>query len=235
MSGKTIALRATGIVGWLLFLYMGWLIARNSVGYLYEPEEMLFLEQRAPASEHWLWRWSLYTHVGAGILALVASVLQFFRGVLRRWPALHRNLGRIYAHSMLWVVCPTGAYLALSAKGGFLGQSGFMTLSVITFAYTWQGVAEMRAGRMREHVRWMIRSFAMLTSAMTFRVAHLALQYAEWDYDTNYITSIWLSVVLNAAVGEVLARMIRLSPLKKTENQNEPKTDPALLSGAGYP
>jgi hypothetical protein len=234
MSGKSIALRATGILGWLGFLFFAGVIIYNSLGYFHSPDEMYFFEEKAPASDHWLWRASLYGHVAAGLLCFVASILQFFRGVLRRWPGLHRNLGRIYAHSVLWIVCPTGAYLAIFAKGGFLGQSGFMLLGVLTFVTTWKGLTEMWAGRTRSHARWMVRSFAMVTSAITFRLYHLAFEIAGWDYGTNYIVSLWLSIAGNAAAGEWLARLIPLSTVK-TETPHETKADPALLHSAGYP
>jgi uncharacterized membrane protein len=238
MSGKTIALRVTGLVGWFAFLFFGGIVIYNSLDYFrfHASGVPPFFEEKAPASGHWAWRFAIYTHVTAGIICLAASVLQFFRGVLRRWPALHRWLGRTYAMSALWVLCPSGFYLSAFAFGGLPGRAGFFLLGVITFLTTWRGVAEMKAGRTRSHARWMIRSFAMITTAITFRLYHTAFGLAGWEYETNFLTALWLSVLGNAAAGEWFARMIPLPVIQhpRTPNHETEIHDP-ILGRAGYP
>ncbi len=237
MSGKSIAKTGLGIAGWLAFLLFGGLIVRNSVGYFHSLDAMPFLMEKEEVSQQGVWRVSLVLHVAAGILCMAAAVMQFFRGITRRWPAMHRWLGRTYAWSVIWVVCPTGFYLALYAKGGLPGQTGFMVLGVITLFTTWRGVAEMKAGRTRPHVRWMIRSFAMVTSAITFRLCHLAFSFTDWAYETNYLASLWLSILGNGAIGECLARMIPLNAKQQTTETHQHEThihDP-LLGRAGNP
>jgi hypothetical protein len=235
MSAKNVARKVAGVAGWLVFLALGGLIIRNSLGYLHTPAEMPFMEEKEPISGQWFWRASLVLHVAAGIVCLVASVLQFFRGVTRRWPSLHRTLGRTYAISVLWLLCPTGAYLALFAKGGLLGQGGFLLLGGLTFFTTWRGVTEMAAGRTRAHARWMIRSFAMVVTAITFRIYHLAFSFTDWEYETNYLVSLWLSVAGNALAAEWLARMIPLHTTnQRSETHHEPKIHHPELTGAGY-
>lgn len=196
-------LGSLGLLGWVLFVSLGGLIAYNSRGYFHAPTETGFFEEKAPISLQPAWQVSLVAHAAAGIVCMAASLLQFFRGVLRRWPWLHRHLGKIYAGSVLWVVSPTGFYLAWYAKGGWLGQTGFFVLGVLTFVFTWLGVREMKAGHTRAHARWMVRSFAMIATAITFRVAHMAFTYTSMAYQTNYLLSLWLSILGNAAVAEL--------------------------------
>lgn len=236
MSGKAIAKYTIGAAAWVAYLFFGWLIVRNSLGYFADLNAMPFMEEKAPLSLQPAWRWSLVFHIGAGVVCLTAAVLQFFRGLTRRWPALHRTLGQIYAQSVLWVLCPTGAYLALYANGGFLGQSGFLMLGALTFWMTWRGVAEMAAGRTRAHARWMVRSFAMITTAITFRIYHLAFGYADLAPETNYLVSLWLSVAGNAAVAEILARLIplRVKP-PNIETHHETQLSAPVLHHAGAP
>jgi hypothetical protein len=206
MSAKSIAARTLGFAGWLVFLYCGALIAQNSLGYFHAYEGMPFVEEKTPISAHPVWRWALITHAAAGIVCFAASILQFFRGITRRWPGVHRWLGRIYAWAVLGVVCPTGFYLSLFAKGGLAGQAGFLLLGALTLYTTSRGVSEMVAGRTRPHIRWMIRSFAMVTTAITFRVLHIAFSYTRWEYETNYLSSLWLSILGNAVIAEWLIR-----------------------------
>lgn len=234
MSARSIAKVCLGVAGWLAFLFFGALIVRNSVGYLHSLEAMPFVEEKAPISQQFAWRASLVVHVAGGIICMAASVLQFFRGVTRRWPAVHRWMGRTYAWSVLWLVCPTGFYLALFAKGGLAGQGGFMLLGLLTLFTTWRGVAEMAAGRTRSHARWMIRSFAMVASAITFRICHIAFSYTDWAYESNYLASLWLSIVLNGTAAEWLARKIPLQAIQpKTDTHHETHIHDPLLSRAG--
>jgi uncharacterized membrane protein len=234
MRIATIAKVSTGMAGWLMFLFFAGLIVRNSLGYFGSLNAMEFVEVKTPASELPLWRVMLVTHVAAGMVCFAASVLQFFRGISRRWPALHRSLGKTYVWSVLWLLCPTGAYLALYADGGFAGQSGFLVLGALTFWTTWRGVFEMQQGRPRAHVRWMIRSFALVTAAITFRIYHLALGYTTLSPEANYIAALWLSIAGNALVGEALARLVPLTvPRPKTNMYHETDIHAPLLSRAG--
>ncbi len=236
MRIATIARVSTGTAGWLGFLFFAGLIVRNSLGYFGPLNAMEFVEAKVSASELPLWRLMLVVHVAAGMVCFAASVLQFFRGLTRRWPALHRSLGSVYAWSVLWLLCPTGAYLALYADGGFLGQSGFLVLGALTFWMTWRGVFEMQRGRTRAHARWMIRSFAMVTAAITFRIYHLAFGYTTLSPEANYLAALWLSVAGNALVGEGLARLVPLTvPRPKTNTHHETKIHAPLLSRAGSP
>ncbi|MEM9236074.1 MAG: DUF2306 domain-containing protein, partial [Verrucomicrobiota bacterium] len=137
--------------------------------------------------------------------------LQFSRRLLRSIPSLHRWLGRIYVYSVLGLVGPTGLYLALFAKGGFWGRAGFLLLGILTMHFTLQGfVALRRGGRdMTRHFEFMIRSFAMLASAITFRIGHLGFHLLGVDDRTNYLVSLWLSILGNAAVAEAVVLRLR--------------------------
>ena len=123
-------------------------------------------------------------------------------------PALHRWCGRIYAISVLLFLCPTGIYLAFFAKGGPAGQAGFLLLGAATFHTTLHGVTAM-LGPSRDlaaHRAWMTRSFALAASAITFRACHFMLFEAGVPEETNYVTSLWLSILGNAAVAERVLR-----------------------------
>jgi uncharacterized membrane protein len=209
MDAGILARRTLLIACWMLFAGLSGLIAWNSLGYFHAPEETAFFEEKAAAAAIPAWRVTLYVHVAAGIVCLAASLFQFFRGVRRRFPGVHRCMGRVYATSVLWVLCPTGCYLALYAKGGIAGQGGFLLLGALTFYTTWRGVQTMKTGDVPGHARWMIRSFSMAASAITFRIWHIALFNAGWSYEADYVASLWLSIAGNAAVAEWAARKIR--------------------------
>jgi hypothetical protein len=189
----------------------------------------VFISQKGPAATP-VWVACLYLHVVAGAVCLISSLPQFSRTVLRRFPALHRTCGIAFAISVLLVLCPTGMVLALSAKGGWLGQGGFLLLGAATFFTTSRGVAAVAIGprNLANHRRWMIRSFAMVTTALSFRVYHLALFQLGLAEMTNYLTSLYLSILGNAAVAEWLVRNragARLTPssrIQPSQTQTSP-------------
>ncbi len=121
------------ILAWLGFLAGTLLILSNSLADYRPGGTEIFISQRDPSTVGPLWLISLRIHVLAGCVCLIASLPQFSRGLLRRFPSLHRISGRIYAILILLIVSPTGIHLAFYAKGGLAGQSGFFLLGIATF------------------------------------------------------------------------------------------------------
>jgi len=213
---------------WLAFAGLSGLIAVNSLGYLTHPAHMPFLLEKAEAARHVVWRYALSLHVSGGILCLAASLLQFSRRMLHRLPAMHRWLGRIYAAVVLFVVCPSGLVLALFARGGWAGVLGFSLLGVLTFWTTWRGVRAILKRNTRDHAIWMIRSFAMISTAVTFRLWFLGFQMTAWDYDTDYLAALWLSLAGNALAAECLVH--RFFSNKPANSHEIPRHRPHLHS-----
>ncbi|MGJ8642811.1 MAG: DUF2306 domain-containing protein [Luteolibacter sp.] len=193
-------------LAWLGFFAGTVLIVSNSFLDYRPGGGKIFITQRDPATVDSLWLFSLYTHVLAGCICLVASLPQLSGGLLRRFPAIHRICGRIYAIGILLIVSPTGLHLAFFAKGGLLGQGGFFLLGVVTFFTTLFGITTIRNGDRVAHRRWMIRSFAMVATAISFRVYHVLFFYAGLSIESNYVVSLWLSILGNAAVAELVIK-----------------------------
>jgi uncharacterized membrane protein len=108
-------------------------------------------------------------HAGFAATALLVGPFQFLPQVRRRWPKLHRNIGKVYVAACL-VAAPAGLLLALGTDAGPIAQWGFGTLSVLWFAATARAFWLAVQGRYAEHRRWMIRSFAMTFAAVTLRL-----------------------------------------------------------------
>jgi hypothetical protein len=206
-------------IGWAALLAGALLILESSLRDFGPGGEGIFVEQKGEIGRLPLWSFCLHVHVVAGIVCLLSVLPQFSRKLLRRIPALHRWCGRAYAASVLLFLCPTGIYLALFAKGGLAGQTGFLLLGVATFHTTLRGVTSMMGGSrdLAVHREWMTRSFAFAATAITFRVYHLGFYLLGMAGDTNYVTSLWLSILGNAAVAElVLRRRSRVPVLSST-------------------
>jgi hypothetical protein len=198
-------------VRWILgaaFVAGSLLIIDNSLRDFGPGGHGIFVGQKGDIGRQPLWRACLNLHVAAGIVCLLAVLPQFSRRLLRRIPALHRGCGRVYAASVLLFLCPSGIYLALFAKGGLAGQAGFLLLGAATFHATLRGVTAMLGGSrdLAAHRRWMTRSFALAASAITFRILHFLFFEAGVAEETNYVASLWLSILGNAAAAELILR-----------------------------
>ena len=153
------------------------------------------------AVEDW-WRYTLLTHVAGGLTCLVSSLLQYSKVLLKRAAWLHRNLGRIYGLSIIMVVFPTGVALAFVAKGGFSGMLGFLLLSFATLFTLLLDMVAIYKKNLRSHQIWISRSFALVTSAITFRVLQLVLAQFNYDYDQIYQSALWGSIGINIGLCE---------------------------------
>ena len=223
------------ILAWSALVFFSSLLIYNSLPYFHAPRTHAFVWEKGQFAERPIWLISLVIHVVAGAVCLVASFLQFFRPVLRRAPWLHRWLGRIYVYSILIFLSPTGFYLAFFSHGGWLGTMGFLLLGVLTTVTTWKGWMAMRRHQVQQHVVWMIRSFAMVTTALTFRIEHIVFQELGLAAETGFLVSLYLSIIGNALVAEWLLWKIRNKKNKtsQTSKNYETKTVislPAALS-----
>lgn len=210
------------ILAWLALVFFTGVLVLNSLPYFSEPRAHSFVWEKRELADRPVWLVSLVIHVVAGVVCLVSSFLQFFRPLLRRAPWLHRWLGRIYVFSILVLLSPTGFYLAFFATGGLAGTIGFLLLGVLTTVTTWKGWIAMRHGRTAEHVVWMIRSFAMITTALTFRIEHIVFQELGIKPETGFLAALYLSIAGNALAAEWLLFRIRR---KKYRNQNQTNTN----------
>lgn len=214
-------LRALQWLAWLTYLTGCLLILSNTV-VDYGPDGAgIFIFQKGEIGESAIWKASLYVHILGGMLCLFAALPQLSGKIAARFPSLHRISGRIYGASVLFLVCPTGFHLALYAKGGFL------TLAFAAFYTTlagWRAVLPPQRD-MRAHRMWMIRSFALTASAVTFRIYHTLGYFAGLEADTNYIASLWLSLLGNAAVTELILHRKRIAAFLFPK-QPQPQTEP---------
>lgn len=195
-------------IAWLAYVGGCGLILENSLRDHLPGGAGLFAAEKGALGENPWWRASLSIHVVGGMLCLLCVLTQFSRRLLRRHPWLHRASGRLYGLLVLALVTPTGFHLAFSAKGGFLGKFGFLTLAAATLLTTLQGwrSALPRHRDLAAHREWMARSFALVASAVTFRLFHVIGYLAGLAPESNYILCLWLSILGNAAVAEMIIR-----------------------------
>lgn len=114
--------------------------------------------------------WFLVGHVIFGSVAMLGAVLQIWPWFRRRYPAIHRKVGRAYVFAG---VLPSGLMALTIGAASPFGPA--TRVSDVMLAIIWIGctVAGWRAGRERrfgDHRRWMIRSVALTFSIIVNRI-----------------------------------------------------------------
>ncbi len=196
-------------VFWAATLALSVLIVVNAVPYFSFGRDFDFLIEKGARAGDPIWRAALFHHIAGSLVCLVTGPVLLSGRALRASKTLHRRLGWTYVLSVLCVAAPAGLYLALFAKGGFLGQSGFVLAGLAWFASTWFGLRAIQQRRMAVHLTWMARSYAIAWSAISFRVFQVALYAIGVGADTNYVASLWLSLGTSVVLGEWGAAHLR--------------------------
>lgn len=112
---------------------------------------------------------AFYLHIAFAGVALLVGPLQFVSRWRRRFPRLHRVLGRVYLVGV-GVGALTGLVVSTASSVAFLGFFGFGTLAVLWAWTGWKAYRAVRTGRVAEHQAWMIRCFALTYAAVTLRL-----------------------------------------------------------------
>lgn len=121
---------------------------------------------------------AFYTHVVFAGVALLVGPFQFWAGLRRRAPRVHRGVGRTYLVAV-GVAGVASLVMAPFNTAGLVGLFGFGSLGVLWLYASWRGYRAIRAGRVAEHQAWMIRSFALTYAGVTLRLWLLVLIAAQ--------------------------------------------------------
>ena len=93
-------------------------------------------------------------------------------------------------------------FMSFFAKGSMWEQILFMFMAIIWFYATAKGLQTILQKNVLAHKNWMMRSYAMAMTAVTFRVYHLFFYYMGWSHLENYEISLWISVIGNILFAE---------------------------------
>lgn len=195
------------VVGAVVLVASLLLIVQTARYFSFDFRFAFFLERPFVTADR-VWSVCFYVHVAGGMLCLATAPLLLWNGFAGGSPALHRVLGRVHAVAALGWVGPTGLYMAPFAKGGIAGQLGFLALGLWFVATSLLGIVAIRRDDVRAHVVWMVRSYALILSALSFRLLHRLFHEFGVEANTNYVVSTWASLALAILSGELLGRRL---------------------------
>ncbi|MFD2940507.1 DUF2306 domain-containing protein [Flavobacterium notoginsengisoli] len=118
-----------------------------------------------------------YIHVYSAIFVLLSGFTQFNSYLLKKWPLVHRNIGKLYVFTVLFLSAPSGLFIGVFANGGLYSQISFVSLSVLWFYFTLKGLLTIKNKNIKLHKTFMLRSFALTFSAITLRLWKVILVF----------------------------------------------------------
>jgi hypothetical protein len=202
------------LILWVPLIFFSILLSHNAILYFTHGGEYGILPEKNEARADVFWNIAFYIHLPTGIICLLSPVILFCRRFFKRGLSLHRLIGKIYVWTTLIFVCPTGMYLALYAKGGLVTQIGFMLQGILLAVFTYLGYKSIERGDKVQHFQYMIRSYAVATVVLSFRILHILFFLWNVPYVDNYAISQWLGLFWNLLFAEVIILWIDIKSKK---------------------
>ena len=189
---------------WVPVAAFSLLLIYNTLPYFTFSKNFSFIQERSLLFQNGLYNSSFYVHIASGALCIGTALIQFSAYLLKKRKTIHIWSGRIYVTVVLFLGAPTGLYMSFFAKGSFYERALFLFMALYWFFTTYKGLSSILKKNVLAHKIWMIRSYSMAMTAVTFRVYHLIFFLLDWDHLENYEISLWISVLGNMLVAEWL-------------------------------
>ena len=138
-----------------------------------------------------VYQWAFYAHLVAGPVTLVLGLLLVSESFRRWWPAGHRRLGQLQVAIVLLLLFPSGLVMSWWAMTGRLAGVGLAMLALLTATFVALGWRTAVRQQFDAHRRWMLRTFALLCSAVVLRLIGGATELS--GVEVNYALSVWMS------------------------------------------
>ena len=153
------------------------------------------------------WMAFFYIHIFSITLCLLAGLTQFSAQFLRENRSLHRIIGKAYVYNVLIINVPACFVLGLFSNGGLIGITGFLIQDILWAYFTISAVLSVRKGYIIRHKNYMILSYAVTTTAITFRIIkHLFYNEYYHDYELFYGINVWLALFINLLIAYYFLR-----------------------------
>lgn len=190
---------------WIPISLLSLLLVYNTLPYFYEAATMPFVTERMVLYNKTVWKWSFLIHIAAGCICLTSVLIQFSTYILKSRKKIHILSGKIYVFVVIALGAPTGLYMSFFAKGNIDERICFVFMALFWFYTTVKGFQAAAIQRnFISHKFWMIRSYSMALTAVTFRVYHILFYLMNWSSFENYAISLWISVIGNMLVAELI-------------------------------
>lgn len=206
-------------------VWFSWLMLRITLEYWPIRDDAAFLRIKHQYLDIIHWKSAFWVHVFTSMFALLAGLTQFSRSIKRRWPQVHRWMGRLYVINICFITGPASLIMALYANGGWTSRLAFGLLAsgwLLTTALGWRYALKRDWTRHRD---WIMRSYALTLSAITLRIWKyvLVMLFEPRPMDLYRLVA-WLGFIPNVLLVEWLIH--RLHHPKSTVPRPAEKAPP---------
>lgn len=206
------------VLFWLPLTVFSLLLIYNTLPYFSFSKEFSFIQERSFLFQNGIYNASFYIHIAAGAFCIGCALIQFSSAILKKRKSIHVWSGRVYVFVVIILGAPTGLYMSFFAKGSMFERGLFLFMALFWFYTTLKGLTTILKKNVLAHKIWMMRSYAMAMTAVTFRVYHLIFFMLGWGHLDNYAISLWISVIGNMLFTEWLIYRKSRSYLKTFSN-----------------
>lgn len=143
-------------------------------------------------------------HFFASGIALLLVPFQLSKKLRGYSIKTHKFIGMTYT-LMVLIGGVSGLIMALNASGGIYAKLGFSLMSLIWIYTTFFAVKYAIQGSIKEHKKWIYRSIAVTSAAITLRLfLGVGLGVLHLPFFTVYIPTSWLCWIINLMICEVI-------------------------------
>ncbi|PWN67364.1 hypothetical protein C1638_001825 [Chryseobacterium oncorhynchi] len=222
---KTLGIKIIKIMAGISVIIFSILMLKTISQYTSLEKNVGFLAFKQNVIDNPYWMTFFYIHIFSITLCLLAGLTQFSNLFLEENKKLHRIIGKIYVYNILIINVPACFVLGLFSNGGLTGIVGFLIQDILWAYFTIRAVLFIKKGNVTDHKNYMILSYAITTTAITFRIVkNLFYNEKYHDYELFYGLNVWLALVVNLLIAYLILKRNRpLLPLKRDirqENNN---------------
>jgi uncharacterized membrane protein len=158
----------------------------------------------------------LLVHVICGLTASLIGPFQFMPWIRQRNLTLHRNMGKVYLGSIT-LSTAVSFYLVATSQVGIVYATGLAMLGVVWFGSSFMGYIAIRKGDVQMHKEWMIKSYVLTLSFVSFRlVEDLLARVGVGEFIERKVLMTWACWAIPFFITEVVLQLNRLYR-KKTQ------------------
>ncbi|AZA76808.1 DUF2306 domain-containing protein [Chryseobacterium sp. G0186] len=170
-----------------------------------------FLAFKQQVIDNPYWMTFFYIHIFSITLCLLAGLTQFSERFLNENKKLHRIIGKIYVYNILLINVPACFVLGFFSNGGLIGITGFLIQDVLWAFFTVKAILFIKKGNVTSHKNYMILSYAITTTAITFRIIKNGFYNEKYyDYELFYGFNVWLALAINLLIAYLIIRRTTL-------------------------
>ena len=190
----------------LPFIFFSFLMLTKVIPYLSFARGINFLSTKTETIlDNNLFLTGFYIHITSSLLVLFAGLPQFLPQLTKKYLSFHRWSGKGCVFLVLCLAAPSGLILALFANGGIASKTGFSMQCIVWWCCTFMAYKRIREKNFKDHISWMIRSYAVTLAAMSLRTEGYFMHYFFHTKPIEtYVTITWLSWVGNLFIAEAL-------------------------------